>query len=200
MTSATKKRPILVVDDEPDMLCSLQDLLRRDFAVHTAPSGAAAIQVLAQCEIHIVLTDQRMPQMTGVEFLRRIKHSHPEAIRMIFTGYADVSALVDAINQGNVFRYLAKPWEPDDLFAALHAAAAAYDEIIERNAVLEELGIYEARGIAFDEALRAGRYGALTAAGLAEAEHLVTTGRALSARLDKVLSLVHQRGSEEAAI
>ena len=92
--SRAGKRPIRVVDDEPEMLFSLRNLLRREFDVFTAASGAEGIEVLQKQRIHVVMTDQRMPQMTGVQFLSQIKDDHPEAIRMIFTGYADVSAVI----------------------------------------------------------------------------------------------------------
>ena len=118
MTSLPKKRPILVVDDEADILHSLKSLLRRDFEVYTANSGAEAMKILQEQDIHLVMTDQRMPQMTGVEFLRHVKTDHPEAMRLIFTGYADIRAVIDAINQGNVFRYVSKPWDPEELLAA----------------------------------------------------------------------------------
>src|SRR5205814_3315225 len=90
-------------------------------------------------EIHIVMTDQRMPEMTGVEFLSRIRGEHPDAIRLLFTGYADLKAVVDAINQGNIYRYITKPWDPDELQALLRQAAAQYDLIVERKRLLQEL-------------------------------------------------------------
>src|SRR5580693_4987593 len=94
------KRPILVVDDEPEMLYSLRNLLRREFEVHTAGSREERIKVLQEHEIHLVMTDQRMPQMSGVELLHRMKTEHPSAMRLIFTGYADIKTVIDAINQG----------------------------------------------------------------------------------------------------
>jgi response regulator RpfG family c-di-GMP phosphodiesterase len=182
------KRPILVVDDEPDMLYSLRELLRHEFDVHTAGSGAEGIKVLGQCEIHVVMTDQRMPQMTGVEFLTQIKQAHPEAIRLIFTGYADLQALIDAINQGNVFRYICKPWDPEDLIASLREAGEAYDQIVERNRLLEELRTYEHQCITFDQELRANKYGPIDGAGKALAEKLRQSGQVLLQRIDRVLS------------
>ena len=80
------------------------------------------------------MTDQRMPEMTGVEFLHRIRGEHPEAIRLLFTGYADIRAVIDAINQGNVYRYITKPWDPDELQTVIREAGERYDLIVERNA------------------------------------------------------------------
>ena len=183
MATAKPRRPILVVDDEPDMLRSLHDLLRLDFRVHTAGSGAEGVRVLQEHPVHLVLTDQRMPEMTGVEFLRRVRSEHPEAIRLIFTGYADVNAVIAAINQGNVFRYIAKPWDPDQLVATLDEAGAQYDRIVERRRLLADLRAHEERCLAFDEELRSGRAGALTPAAAEQVQRLYEAGRGLLARL-----------------
>src|SRR4051794_37375329 len=186
--AAPFKRPILVVDDEPEMLFSVRNLLRREFDVHTAGSGAEGIQILQDHEIHLVITDQRMPEMSGVEFLRRVKCEHPGAMRLIFTGYADIRAVIDAINQGNVFRYIAKPWDPDDLLAALRAAGARYDQIVSRNRLLNELRAYEARCIAFKDGLLSGSLGSLTPDGVTEGVLLLKSGRDLIDRLDEALA------------
>jgi YesN/AraC family two-component response regulator len=82
---ASAKRPILIVDDEPEMLYSLRNLLRREFEVFTATSGEEGIKVLQEHEIHLVMTDQRMPNMTGVELLHRMNKEYPGAMRLIFT-------------------------------------------------------------------------------------------------------------------
>src|SRR5215210_7690658 len=94
------KRPILLVDDEPEILFSLRGLLRREFDLHTADSGAQALEILREHPVHVIMTDQRMPEMTGVELLRRAQGACPQALRMIFTGYADIKAVIDAVNQG----------------------------------------------------------------------------------------------------
>src|SRR6059058_4375458 len=115
----TRKHPILVVDDEPEILFSLRALLRRDFEVHTAEGGAQALDVLRQHPVHVIMTDQRMPEMTGTELLTRARGGNPEAIRIIFTGYADLKAVVDAVNRGEIYRYLTKPWDADALVDVL---------------------------------------------------------------------------------
>jgi response regulator RpfG family c-di-GMP phosphodiesterase len=81
-------------------------------------------------EVHIIMTDQRMPQITGVEFLANAKASRPQAVRMLFTGFADLESIIAAINQGHVYQFLKKPWQPEDLQAAVHQAAAEYDRLI----------------------------------------------------------------------
>lgn len=182
------KRPILVVDDEPEMLFSLRNLLRREFEVYTAGSGAEGMKVLEEHEVHLVMTDQRMPEMTGVELLNRVKCEHPGAMRLIFTGYADIKAVIDAINQGNVFRYVTKPWDPEELLAALRDAGARYDCIVRRNQLLAEVRAYEARCIAYKDGLLSGQLGTLTPAGVAEGELLLAAGRVLVKRLDQTLA------------
>ena len=98
------------------MLSSVHDLLRLDYRVITRGSGAEALEVLRSSEeIHVVMSDQRMPGMSGVEVLRQAKAIRPETTRLLFTAYADIRAVIDAINQGHVFRYIAKPWDPDEL-------------------------------------------------------------------------------------
>src|SRR5215213_10169769 len=102
----SSKHPILVVDDEADILFSLRALLRRDFEVHTAESGAQALEVLRQHPVHVIMSDQRMPEMTGAELLSRTRGEYPQAVRIIFTGYADLKAVIDAVNRGEIYRYL----------------------------------------------------------------------------------------------
>ena len=186
-TPANNKRPILVVDDEPDILQSLKGLLRRDFDVHTANSGAEAIAVLQEFPVHVVMTDQRMPQMTGVEFLKRVKTDHPGAIRVIFTGYADIQAVVDAVNQGNVFRYVAKPWNPDELIEALHEAGRVYDRLAERERLLTDLREHEQRCVTFDDEMRSGGGTTIDPATAERLAGLFGEGRTLLARLGTAL-------------
>lgn len=135
----TTKHPILLVDDEPEILFSLRGLLRRDFEIHAAQSGAEAIEVLKQHPVHVILTDQRMPDMTGVQLLHRVAGDYPQAIRIVFTGYADIKAVIDAVNEGHIYRYLTKPWDPDELLSVLRQACAAYDRLVEHQRLLRNL-------------------------------------------------------------
>jgi signal transduction histidine kinase len=118
---------------------SVQDLLRLDYRVLGATRAQDGLQIIRDVEVHIVMTDQRMPGMTGVEFLRQIREEQPDAIRLLFTGYADIKAVIDAINQGNVFRYITKPWDPDELQSIIRQAAEQYDLLTERKRLLAEL-------------------------------------------------------------
>jgi response regulator RpfG family c-di-GMP phosphodiesterase len=124
------KHTLLVVDDEPDVCDSVHDLLRREFRVLKAKSAAEGIDLMRQNEVHIIMTDQRMPQITGVEFLNKVRLGHPQAVRMLFTGYADVDAIIAAINQGHVYKFLRKPWQPEELEDAVREAAAEYDRLV----------------------------------------------------------------------
>src|SRR6266702_4252355 len=134
-----RRHVILVVDDEPDVVKSVQDLLRLEYRVLGATRAKAAMEIMRDEEVHVVMTDQRMPEMTGVEFLRQIRGDYPEAIRLLFTGYADIRAVIDAINQGNVYRYITKPWDPEELQSVIKQAAEQYDLLAERQRLLTEL-------------------------------------------------------------
>jgi DNA-binding NtrC family response regulator len=135
----TNKHTILLVDDEPEILFSLRGLLRRDFEVHTAESGQEAIEILKRQPIHVVMTDQRMPDMTGVQLLHRVAGDYPQALRLVFTGYADIKAVIDAVNEGHIYRYITKPWDPDELLSVLRQACAAYDHLVEHQHLLADL-------------------------------------------------------------
>src|SRR6266404_1012625 len=111
----SKRHSILVVDDAPDVVDSVQDLLRLDYRVLGTTRANEALQLMKQHEVHIIMTDQRMPGMTGVELLHEVRGQYPEAIRLLITGYADIKAVVGSINQGNVYRYISKPWNSDEL-------------------------------------------------------------------------------------
>jgi DNA-binding NtrC family response regulator len=177
------KPPILVVDDEPEILYSLRGLLRMEFDVHTAESGQEAIEVLRRQPVQVVMTDQRMPGMTGVELMRQVQGEWPDAIRMVFTGYADIKAVIDAINLGHIFRYITKPWDPEELRAILHQACEEHDRIIEHNGLRADLREYHSRCLALIEGLREARLGTLHPTGRAEADQLAEAGPAILERL-----------------
>jgi response regulator RpfG family c-di-GMP phosphodiesterase len=137
--SVPAKHCLLVIDDEPDVCDSIHDLLRRDYRVLRASSAAEGCRLMQENEVHLVLTDQRMPQITGVELLAKMRVKHPRAIRMLFTGYADLEAIIAAINQGHVFHFLRKPWQPEELIDAVREAAAEYDRLVEEAEQKEQL-------------------------------------------------------------
>ncbi len=134
-----KKHTLLVVDDEPDVCDSVRDLLRRDYKVLRAKNAEEGIKLLQENEIHIIMTDQRMPKISGVEFLKKIRLGHPQAVRMLFTGYADFDSIIQAINQGHIFKFLKKPWHPEELEATVREAAAEYERILEQAGEVHRL-------------------------------------------------------------
>jgi signal transduction histidine kinase len=138
MTSKSK-HCLLVVDDEADLVHSIQDLLRFDYRVLGATRAAEGLRIMEREPVQVVMTDQRMPEMTGVEFLRRLRDSYPDVVRLLFTAYADIKAVTDAINQGSVYRYITKPFEPQELQAVLRQAVEHYDLVTERKRLLAEL-------------------------------------------------------------
>jgi signal transduction histidine kinase len=133
------KHCLLVVDDEPDLVHSVQDLLRFDYRVLGATRAADGLKIMEKEQVHIVMSDQRMPEMTGVEFLKRLRQSHPDVVRLLITAYADIKAVIDAINQGSVYRYIPKPFDPQELQAVLKQAGEHYDLLAERRELLAEL-------------------------------------------------------------
>lgn len=135
----TERHCLLVVDDEPEVVHSLQDLLRFDYRVLGASRAAEGLRILEREQVHIVMSDQRMPEMSGVEFLERLHESHPDVVRLLFTGFADIKAVIDAINQGHVFRYITKPWDTDELQLVLRQASERYDLLAERKRLLAEV-------------------------------------------------------------
>ena len=114
--AANSARTLLLVDDEPNILNSLSRLLRREgYQLLTAGSPAEAFVLLAKHTVHVVLSDQRMPEMTGTEFLSRVRQMYPETIRIVLTGYTDLESVTDAINRGAIYKFLTKPWSDDQL-------------------------------------------------------------------------------------
>ena len=138
---AKPKHTLLVVDDEQDVCDSVHDLLRREFNVLKARSAQEGIKLLQENEVHIIMTDQRMPQVTGVELLTKARRGHPQAVRMLFTGYADLESIIAAINQGHIFQFLKKPWQPEELEMAVREAAEEYERLVERSEMVERLRI-----------------------------------------------------------
>lgn len=141
---------ILLVDDEKNVLKSLKRLfIDSDYKIVTAESGEEGLKRLEEDSIQLVISDYRMPGMNGVEFLRKVKEKYQNTIRIILSGYADVAAVVEAINDGQIYKFLAKPWNEQELLTAIMRALEQYElqienaklteELKKRNAELEEL-------------------------------------------------------------
>lgn len=117
-----EKINILYVDDERSNLTAFKASFRRDYNIFIAETINEALEILNGQEIQIILTDQRMPEMTGVEFLQSVIPDHPEPIRILVTGYSDIQAVIDAINKGQVYKYISKPWNNEYLKVAMDKA------------------------------------------------------------------------------
>jgi signal transduction histidine kinase len=146
------KHSILCVDDEVDNVDALERLFRRKYDVLKATSGAEALEMLGRKRVSLIVTDQRMPNMTGVEFLSESMKTQPEAVRILLTGYTDIESVISAINSGQVYRYVTKPWDPVDLANTVDKAIERYElsaELKEKNMALE-LALKELRTL--DEA------------------------------------------------
>lgn len=129
-----KKQKILVVDDEPDNLDLLYRTFRKDFNVLKADSGINALEMLAtEGEVAVIISDQRMPEMKGTEFLSKTVPQFPDTVRIILTGFTDIEDLVEAINAGQVYKYITKPWDPGELKAVVQRAAETYDLLKQRT-------------------------------------------------------------------
>lgn len=128
----------MVVDDESDNLDLLYRTFRREFEVFKAESALAALRILDQeGEMAVIISDQRMPKMSGTEFLSRTVERFPDTIRIVLTGYTDVEDLVGAINTGKVFKYITKPWNPDELKQVVQQAADTYRVVKQRTTELQ---------------------------------------------------------------
>ncbi|SDJ31127.1 Response regulator c-di-GMP phosphodiesterase, RpfG family, contains REC and HD-GYP domains [Paraburkholderia steynii] len=114
---------VLLVDDEPSILSSLKRLLRHaNYKILTAESGAAALELLAASEVDLIVSDMRMPHMSGAEFLAQAQARYPDTVRILLTGYSEIDSVVRAINEGGVYRYLNKPWDEQDLMLTIAQA------------------------------------------------------------------------------
>ncbi len=131
------KPKVLLVDDEERILRSLGLLLRMQYQVFATSDGNEALEILRREKIHVLISDQRMPIMTGSELLRRAREVAPDTVRILLTGYADADAALDAVNDGEIFRYINKPWGPKELRDTIAQAAAIALEL-EGNEVAEE--------------------------------------------------------------
>lgn len=117
---------ILYVDDEEQNLISFNATFRREYSIYTALSGKEGMEIMHSSPINMIITDQRMPGMTGIQFLEKILPVYPDTIRMILTGFSDVEAIIEAINTGRVFRYITKPWNEQELRMTIENARQLY--------------------------------------------------------------------------
>ena len=129
-----QKPTVLLVDDEPNILSALRRVLRRDgYEILTAQSGEEALEILAHQTVMVILSDQRMPNMTGTEFLSRVKILHPRTVRIILSGYADLNSITEAINKGEIYKFRTKPWDDEELRNDVREAFIHYEALERRK-------------------------------------------------------------------
>lgn len=135
------KYTILVVDDEIDNVNLLKRTLRREYDVITATSGFEALEILSSVdkEVALIISDQRMPGMTGVEFMAKTMEIHPWTVRILLTGYSDIDAMIDGINKCELFQYVTKPWDPSELKMIVDKAVESYVLTVTKNSLLKQL-------------------------------------------------------------
>ncbi len=136
MTEQPYKPKVLVVDDEPQILESIHALLEDDFDVVTSNDASSAVEFLKDAQIAVILADQRMPKLTGGEFLAKAREVS-DATRILITGYVDIDALIRAVNDGQIHSYIPKPWEPANLKVTVLKAATYSKELSQRKKAAE---------------------------------------------------------------
>lgn len=139
MVPPAMKHSILIVDDQPENVNLLVNILGADHALHRARTGAAALEILRRRPVDMILTDQRMPGMTGVELLEKAREIRPDGVRILITAYPDVTNAILAINRGHVSRYIAKPFDPGELRALVAEQLARRDLVLENRRMSEVL-------------------------------------------------------------
>ncbi|MBK8535713.1 MAG: response regulator [Candidatus Competibacteraceae bacterium] len=130
---------LLIADDEKEILRSLTLTFEGDYEVFTASSASAALEILQQQNIALVIADQRMPEMTGAELFAKTVQTNPHSIRIILTGYTDTASLVQAINQGHIYQYITKPWDRQELRIIVKRALEKYELSLTNQRLLKEL-------------------------------------------------------------
>lgn len=126
--NAAPQRRMLIVDDEENVINALRRSLRREgYDIQVATRPADALALLRQAPVDLVLSDHLMPEMTGLEFLKLVRDRHPDSVRLMLTGHADMQTAIDAINHGEIYRFLTKPWDDNELKVTLHLAFEQLD-------------------------------------------------------------------------
>ena len=133
------KHKILCIDDEQDIVDALYRMFRKDYEVFTATSGTEALHILKENKIAVIICDQKMPEMNGVETLKKSIEIDPECIRILLTGYTDIESVIESINSGEVYRYMTKPWDPVDLVNTVKKSIEKYSLKKELEKAYKEL-------------------------------------------------------------
>ena len=182
-----RRQTLLIVDDEADVLESLRHQFHRTYRVLTSTSGAEAVELLAHNDVQVLLSDQRMPGMPGDVLLSKARELKPDTIRMLFTGYADIQAVINAVNEGHIFRYILKPWDSAELEGVIRQGIEQYELLAERRRLIAELQAANGRLMGANEELA--RAGQLKTAFIEVASHEFNTPITLVLGLTELLRL-----------
>ncbi len=143
---------ILLVDDEPNIIRSLKRLFRSERVnILTAENGLEALQIVKNRDIQVLLTDNIMPEMTGIELMMKVRDCSPDTVRIILSGHSDIDAVLEAVNNGEAFRFMLKPWNDMDLKATVSLALAHYKLVADNKRMLADLKEKEALLDAFSK-------------------------------------------------
>jgi signal transduction histidine kinase len=190
----TRSRGILIVDDERPNLTVLRNFLESGYRVHEASSGAEALEIAKTADLDVVITDQRMPEMSGVELLEHLKETKPDVAGIVLTGYTDPPALISAINRARVFRFLKKPWQPDDILEAVRQAS---EHVYQTRAIQKLVSLLAKRTQELDTSLGEVRK---TQRQLLHLERLGTMGRLATGVIHDLRNLMVSLGYIESVL
>ncbi len=190
----TRSRGILIVDDERPNLTVLRNFLEAGYTVHEACSGPEALKLSKGIDLDVVITDQRMPEMTGVELLENLREFKPDVAGIVLTGFTDPPALISAINRARVFRFLKKPWQPDDILEAVRQAS---EHVYQTRAIQRLVALLAKRTQELDASLQEVRK---TQRQLLHMERLGTMGRLATGVIHDLRNLMVSLGYIEGVL
>ncbi|MBI1256451.1 MAG: response regulator [Chloroflexi bacterium] len=139
LEAVLQRGQLLIVDDEEEILKALRRQFRRDYDVYVARSAEEGYKIMIETPIQVIISDQRMPGMNGADFFGKVKSEFPDAIRLLLTGYADIQAVIAAINEGSIYRYITKPWDPTELDTIVREAFNRFKLIVQNRRLMQEL-------------------------------------------------------------
>jgi signal transduction histidine kinase len=190
----TRSGGILIVDDERPNLTVLRNFLESGYRVHEAQSGPEAIEIAKVTDLDVIITDQRMPQMTGIELLEALRDSKPDVAGIVLTGFTDPPALISAINRARVFRFLKKPWQPDDILEAVRQAS---ENVYQTRAIQKLVALLAKRTEELDASLATVK---TAQSQLLHMERLGTMGRLASGVVHDLRNLMVSMGYVESVL
>lgn len=139
-SSAPGEKRVLIVDDDQNILSSLRRLFRReDYEVVTASGAEEALRLMEETPVHVVISDYRMPGMTGTDLLREVQRLWPDTVRVVLSGYSEVNAIIDAINEGAIYKFVSKPWNDEEILLSVRRAVEQYELTLENKRMAQQI-------------------------------------------------------------